>query len=127
LPSLLITWIDIYGDTPLTALLRNRRTEDQQWEINGMIPELVKLGVDVNMRDRKGHTALAIAAIRGSMPFVQALLDSGASINSINYRGKDIISMASWRMRMAKQEGKTQCYARILSCVNLLIDNGGRM
>jgi hypothetical protein len=122
----LITWIDTHGDTPLIALLKNRRTEDQQSALSEMIPELVKLGVDVNMHDRKGHTALAVAAIRGSKLFVQALLDSGASINSINYHGTDIVSMATLRMRMARREGKTQCYARILSCVNLLVDSGGR-
>jgi hypothetical protein len=87
-----------------------------------MIPELVKLGADINMRDRKGHTAIAIAAIRGSLSCVQALLDSGASIDVMNYQGRDIASIASRRMKMAKQEGKTQCYARILACVNLLMD-----
>ncbi len=106
----IIGWIDKHGDIPLTALL------------NKMIPMLVDLGVKINMRDRKGHTAIAIAAIRGSLPCVQALLDSGASIDVINYPGRDIASIASWRMKMAKQEGKTQCYARILACVNLFMD-----
>jgi len=118
----LITWIDIHGDTPLTALLKNQRSEDQQVTLSKMITKLVKLGVDVNMRDRKGHTAIAIAAIRGSLSCVQVLLDSGASVNTINYHGRDTISMASWRMKMAKHEGKTQCYARILACANLLMD-----
>jgi hypothetical protein len=91
----LITWIDTHGDTPLTALLKNRRSEDQQAALSEMIPSLVKLGVDVNMRDRKGHTAITIAAIRGSLSCVQALLDSGASVNTINYHGRNIISIAS--------------------------------
>ena len=87
-----------------------------------MIPKLVRLGVDINMRDRKGHTAIAIAAIRGSLSCVQALVASGASIDITNYQGKDITTIASWRMKMAKQEGKTQCYAKILACVNFLMD-----
>ncbi|KAE9371125.1 hypothetical protein N431DRAFT_425799 [Stipitochalara longipes BDJ] len=118
----LIDWIDIHGDTPLTALLKNRRSEDQQAALAKMIPKLVQLGVDVDMRDRKGHTAIAIAAIRGSLSCVQALIDAGASVNVVNYNGRDIVSMASWRMKMAKQEGKTQCYARILACANLIMD-----
>lgn len=60
----LIDWIDIHGDTPLTALLKNQRSEEQQAALATMIPRLVRLGVEVNMRDRKGHTAIAIAAIR---------------------------------------------------------------
>jgi hypothetical protein len=118
----LLDWIDMHGDTPLTALLKSGRSEDQQAMLSRIIPKLVKLGVDINMRDRKGHTAIAIAAIRGSLSCVQALLDSGASTNVINYQGRDIASIASWRMKMAKQEGKIQCYARILACVNLLTD-----
>jgi hypothetical protein len=120
--SNLIGWIDKHGDTPLTALLKSRRGEEQQAMLSKMIPKLVKLGVDINMRDRKGHTAIAIAAIRGSLSCVRALLDSGASIDVINYQGRDITSIASWRMKMAKQEGKTHCYAIILACVNLLMD-----
>ncbi len=118
----LIDWIDKHGDTPLTALLKSRRNEDQEVMLTEMIPKLVKLGVNINMRDRKGHTAFVIAAIRGSLSCVQALVASGASINTINYRGRDITTVASWRMKMAKQDGKTQCYARILACVNFLMD-----
>jgi hypothetical protein len=118
----LIDWIDIHGDTPLTALLKNRRSEEQQAALATMIPKLVQLGVEVNMRDRKGHTAIAIAAIRGSLSCVQALLDSGASVDVVNYNGRDIVSIAASRMKMAKQEGKTQCYASILACANLIVD-----
>jgi hypothetical protein len=118
----LVTWIDTHGDTPLTALLKNRRSEDKQAALSKMIPKLVRLGVDVNMRDRKGHTAIAIATIRGSLYCVQALLSSGANVHTVNYHGRSIISIASWRMKMAKHEGKTQCYARILGCANLLRD-----
>ena len=70
--------------------------------------------MDSNGRDRKGHTAVAIAAIRGSLSCLQALVALGASIDIINYQGRDIATIASSRMKMAKQEGKTQCYAKIL-------------
>jgi ankyrin repeat protein len=118
----LVDWIDIHGDTPLTALLKNLRNESDEAALGRMVSNIVQLGVDVNMRDRKGHTAIAIAAIRGSLPCVQALLNFGASVDIINYRGRDIVSMASLRMKMAKQQGKTQCYAKILACVNLIMD-----
>ena len=118
----LINWIDKHGDTPLTALLKSRRSEDQEVMLAVMIPKLVELGIDINMRDRKGYTAVAIAAIRGSLPCVQALVAYGASIDIINYQGKDIATIASSRMKMAKQERKTQCYAKILACVNFLMD-----
>lgn len=118
----LLSWIDMHGDTALTALLKHCKNEDQLSTLGEVITELVELGAEVNMRDRKGYTALAIAVIRGSLSSVQALLDCGADMESKNYRGEDISSVASLRMKRAKREGKSECYARILSCLNMLAD-----
>ncbi|KAF4630819.1 hypothetical protein G7Y89_g7313 [Cudoniella acicularis] len=130
--SLISAWfvskIDSRGDTPLTALLKRwEDDEGQQAGLHEMVTKLISVGAVVDMRDRKGYTALAIAAIRGTRPCVKALLDAGASPNSRSYDGKGIIFQALSRMRDAKRENNDAAYARILSCVNLLVDHEAKL
>lgn len=121
------SWVDANGDTPLTAVLKKWRNEEQELELKDTVLQLISRGVAVDMRDRRGYTALAIAAIRGSRPSVQVLLDAGAQPNSRNYQGVGIKSQAMERMHRAELEGKDKCYARILSCITLLDDYGARL
>jgi len=122
-PAWFTSKIDSRGDTPLTALLkRGEYDEAQEAGLHKMVTKLISMGAVVDMRDRKGYTALAIAVIRGRRPCVKTLLDAGASPNSRSYDGKGIISQALSRMHDAKRENKDAAYARILSCVNLLVD-----
>ncbi|KAF4634796.1 hypothetical protein G7Y89_g3324 [Cudoniella acicularis] len=121
-----LSWVDMHGDTPLTAVLK-WRDEDEELEIKNSILQLISKGAMVDLRDRKGNTALAIAALRGSRPSVQALLDSGAQPNSRNYQQVGIISRALKRMSLAQREGKDECYARIMSCINLLVEHGAKL
>jgi hypothetical protein len=122
----LITWIDIHGDTPLTAILKKWKHRDKELELQGMVRQLVNLGVDINVRDRYGNTALAIAAIRGLRASVAELLILGAMPNSRDYRGNGIIAVANSRMHQASKAKKNEHYSRILSCVALLADFGAK-
>jgi len=72
--SNLVTWVDIHGDTPLRAILKKWKDVTKELELQGMVCQLLSLGVDINMRDRYGNTALAIAAIRGLRACVAELL-----------------------------------------------------
>jgi hypothetical protein len=119
--------IDVHGDTPLIAALKKWRNDEQEIELRNAVQKLMDLGVQIDVKDRKGHTALAIAAIRGARPSAKLLVKAGAKANSRNYRGKGIIFQASSRMRLAKKGGKDGCYARICSYINLLTDHGAKM
>ena len=55
---------------------------------------LVASGCDVNAPDRKGNTALHLAAITSDVTVVQVLLDHGAIITSINNIGETPLSCA---------------------------------
>ena len=88
--------------------------------------QLIRWGVNVNMQDRNGDTALAIAAFRGLRPCVVTLLRSGAKPNNRNYRGIDIIATATKEMKQSKKERNDKCYARIFSCITLLSDCGAK-
>ena len=120
----LISWVDFHGDTPLTALIKKWKDENKELKLRDGVARLIESGVEVNMRDRNGNTALAIAAIRGSRPCIGTLLSAGALPNSRDYRGVGIIAIATARMERAKTEEKNNCYARIFSCVTLLTDYG---
>ncbi|KAH6673276.1 hypothetical protein B0J14DRAFT_701220 [Halenospora varia] len=123
-----VTRIDSGGDTPLIALLKRwKDSEGQEEGLCVLVAKLIAMGAVVDMRDCKGYTALAIATIRGTRPCVKALLDAGASINSRSYAGKGILMQALSRVRDAKREKKDSAYARILSCVNLLVDQGAKL
>ncbi|KAH6673277.1 hypothetical protein B0J14DRAFT_592910 [Halenospora varia] len=123
-----INVFDICGNTPLIALM-NKWTHDDGPEstLNETLRLLINIGANVDMRDRKGYTALAISVIRGSRPCTLTLLDAGACPNSRTYSGKGIVHQVKRRMSVAKCEGHDKTWARILSCVNLLADRGAKL
>lgn len=121
-----VTWIDIHGDTPLIAILKEWKQRNKELELQEMVRRLVGLGVDINMRDRCGNTAIAIAAIRGLRACVAELLILGVMPNSRDYRGNSIITVAHSRMHQASKAKKNEHYSRILSCVTLLTDFGAK-
>lgn len=122
-----ISWVDIHGDTPLTAILKFWEHDDKELDLRTNLIMVLEAGVELNMRDRRGHTALAIAALRGSRPCVQVLLQWRAKPNNRNYQGKSIMEQVSSRLRMAKKKQKDDVYARLLSCILLLKDKGAVM
>jgi len=83
---------------------------------------LFKLGAEVDMRDRNGDMALAMAARRGLRPAVATLLRLGANPNTRCYRGNSILSRTSKYLMRAKKEDSGRQYAMILSCISLLSD-----
>jgi len=118
------TWIDVDGETALTALLKYWRHEDDELVLSGIVKDLVGIGMEIRLRNREGNTALAIAAIRGFRPVVTALLEFGASIQCRNYRGESILEQVGKELREAKHGGRDRLYATVLSCSNLLVDLG---
>jgi len=125
--SSLLDWIDVHGDTPLLTILKKLPTGINDIDLTKCVINFLAAGVDVNMRDRRGNTALAIAVVRGVRPVAEALLNKGAMPNSRNYAGHGIIILALARTRWAKKRrGKTKLFAAIMSCVMLLIDVGAK-
>jgi ankyrin repeat protein len=112
--------IDSKGDSPLIAMLK---VCDSDGDVNkrlACVESLVKLGIGINLKDRRGNTALVIAARRGFRATVQQLLGKGANPNSVNYHGRSVLYMTKGWLKMAKRiDGKEQ-YARIASCIPVL-------
>lgn len=74
------------------------------------------------MRDRKGDTALAIAARRGFRTIVTLLLKKGSNANCRNYRRVGLLRQTMKSMREAW--GNDRLWAMIYSCHIALIDAG---
>ncbi len=56
---------------------------------------LEELGVDVNIRDADGFTALHHAAARGDNAMIQYLVSRGADVMAVNRRGQTTVDMAN--------------------------------
>ncbi|MEG4169611.1 MULTISPECIES: ankyrin repeat domain-containing protein [unclassified Microcoleus] len=81
-------------------------TDDNQVAI---IELLLAAGADVNVRTKKGWTALANAAVSGSIRAVKLLLEAGADINAKDIGGYTALSRA-------KQEKNQEIIQLLLEC-----------
>jgi ankyrin repeat protein len=54
-----------------------------------------ELGVDVNMRDAEGFTALHLAAARGDNEMIKYLVGKGADVMAVNRAGQTTVDMAN--------------------------------
>jgi Ankyrin repeat len=120
-----VTWVDINGDTLLTSFIKRWPDKYEGWLLERIISDLINVGAEIHMRDRCGHTPLAIAVRRGFTLTTTALLRAGANVNSRNYEGIDILSLSKESLREAKRNDMV-LYARILSCMNSIIDHGAK-
>lgn len=118
------TFVDTKGDTALIALIKAWDYQRDETELPTIIEKMVQSGTVVHMRDRAGHTAIAIAAKRGLRPAVTALIRLGACVNCRNYVGVSIFQGARRELRRAIREMDDKLYAMILSCILTLDHNG---
>ena len=65
-------------------------------------------GTPTNAIDEYGDTALMIAAYRGHMPVVKALLVAGADATTVNARGQDAVMLAGLRRGDSESVARTQ-------------------
>jgi ankyrin repeat protein len=123
----LAKWVDINGDTPLTAVVKYWPENEDERPLLNMVRYLVDRGCDIHARDRQGCTALAIAAKRGLRPAVSSLLVLRASVNTRSYRGTSTLYYATTSLQHAKDSGNNRLYAMIISCISLITDWGAKM
>jgi ankyrin repeat protein len=122
----LVRELDSNGDSALIHMVKEWPKKNDERKLESIIEELVKLGAEVDMRDRRGDTALAIATRRGLRPAVRALLALGANPDTRCYRGDGIIFQTVNYLIRAKKEDSGKQYSMILSCLSLLIDFGAK-
>jgi hypothetical protein len=119
-----VSWVDKDGDTLLLALLKEWPSGGDELILPKMVKQLLHTNTEVDMRDRMGRTALAVAARRGFRAVVKMLLSAGANFHTRDANGKGIIINLGKALREAEAGESEERYARILSCINLLVDAG---
>jgi ankyrin repeat protein len=121
-----VNWVDVEGETALISIIKHWTDANSELELRLIVFRLVALGAEIHMRDRSGNTAIAAAAARGFRAVMTLLLDQGANIHNRNYAGLGILTQASRWKKAAKVEKDETLYARIWSCLLLLIDRGAK-
>jgi ankyrin repeat protein len=81
--------VDLNGFTPLMICIQEKRSD--------MIDYLLDLGVDVNMRNCEGNTALFYAVLKSNneIETIRKLIDCGADINIENNAEVSPLSLAN--------------------------------
>jgi ankyrin repeat protein len=84
-------------ETALTLAVSNTRSAEYKMPESSYLEaakQALDLGVDPNAINAAGETALHIAVLRGSTPFVQLLIDRGADLNVKNRNGWTPLTIA---------------------------------
>jgi ankyrin repeat protein len=120
--SRLAAWVDAAGDTPLLSLLKNWRNDSKDSILWDAVNQLLISGAVIEMRDRNGDTALAIAARRGFRSTVLLLLEAGANVHARNYQRVGILKQVEKAMALIADDSRL--WARKCSCTVALSDAG---
>lgn len=114
--------LDSNGDTKLIATFKSW---PQRPKSQAQLADLIR-EYDIHIRDRRGYTALAMAARQGSPEATLLLLQQAANPNTRSNQKTGLVAHATVALGQAKKEGKDPLHARILLCLSLLIDYGGK-
>lgn len=110
------------GKTQLSSTLAN-------WPTSSRSPGEMKIlaqEADINMRDARGYTVLAMAARHGLRDVVLQLLYCGANPNSRSYQGTSVLAHSGANLARAHKIRDDRLYAGILSCIVALTDHGAK-
>lgn len=114
--------IDLRGDTILISTLKNWSVSPKS---SRQLEKIIRQD-QVHMRDRRGYTALAIAVRYGLRDAASLLLKHGANPNTRSYEKTSVVEHAAQCMAQAQMQENERLYAKILSCMVLLADYGGK-
>lgn len=130
-----VEWIDINGDTFLSALLKMWPIATEELLLEHLVFQILLIMntgkcVSIHTRDRQGNTPPATAACKGFRPILTLLLKSGANLHARDYHGKGVLAQThSCFLEEAKKQGEdrsTKYYAALLSCITALVDVGAK-
>jgi ankyrin repeat protein len=79
---------------------------------------VVELGVDVNIRDADGYSAVHNAAARGDNPVIELLVEHGADVTFVSRRGQTTVDMANGPQQRVQPFPETMALLEGLGAVN---------
>lgn len=89
--SLINNGVDInaaayYDEPPVIKIANNAATLSTNIE---QLEYLVKLGADINIKNKQGYTPLMLAVMKSNIDMVRGLLDAGADTKLVDNKGRD--------------------------------------
>jgi len=92
LPDLLASGADLEGLDSNGRTILLQTVAIQSWKVGGLIPILLDSGVNPNVRDYQGDTALHLICRRGAAAsLVESLVENGANVSLINNAGNTLL------------------------------------
>jgi len=79
---------------------------------------VVELGVDVNVRDADGYTAVHNAASRGDNEVIELLVEHGADVMFVSRRGQTTVDMANGPQQRVQPFPETMALLESLGAIN---------
>jgi len=106
---------DLEGDTVLMAFVANL-PEDEDYKCPVSILQLlIDQGADISARNRRGQTALHVAAQHGRKLALRTLVQNGANANARDHRGKTVPEVLADRLGCSTDDKQIAhyeaCYA----------------
>ena len=123
LPCQLEAYLLFYTQHRFEFDLKEREKQLLKWTTKGDVKgvlSLIKVGVDVNIQDQKGWTALMIASHNGHVKVTELLIREGANVNVQSNVGDTALILAT-------KQNKTDCVQKLLEFganVNIQGENG---
>jgi len=108
-----------------TKLMSTLKNWDNEKKSEDCLRTLIQ-DTDIHIRDKRGYTALAIAAGNGVHEAVRLLLEAGANPNTRSHHRTSVMEYAERHLRQAQRKAQNCLYAQILSCMALLSDRGAK-
>lgn len=116
---------DKLGNTVLMAFITfiSDDMDDKAKTLSSIIETLIRAGARIEARNRRGETALLIAARLGRKIALATLLEHGANVHVRDVDGKGILQIIDSTCGLAK--GELALYARLEACRVLLTGRRG--
>ncbi|KAL4905611.1 hypothetical protein BDW74DRAFT_185125 [Aspergillus multicolor] len=114
--STLETWLNLADPT-----IRNRLGNGH--ERVQAIPLLIKKGVQLESRDRRGRTALMAACENGEQHFIAGLLDNSADATATDFEGKSCLHILA-QTKLSSFDNGRRDMELIVKIMTLLIERG---
>ncbi|KAK1773654.1 hypothetical protein QBC45DRAFT_455324 [Copromyces sp. CBS 386.78] len=89
---------DKFGTTPLMAFTQHipDDEDDKSRTLQSILETLIRGGANIEARNRKGETALLIAARLGRKTALRVLLEQGANVRARDKWGRGVLEVLDW-------------------------------
>ncbi|KAK4038194.1 hypothetical protein C8A01DRAFT_48185 [Parachaetomium inaequale] len=120
--SVSVSHYDKRGYTPLMAFIEHipDDQDDKAKTLQAILEALIRAGASTEARNRRGETALLMAARLGRKVALATLLESGANVHARDVDGRGLLEVLDGEVGGSKAREELGLYARLEACRVLL-------